>query len=85
MALEINYREYLYYSGEESNPFSSDEDRHLRKDVFWHYEKLHFFEKQNNPDIYTVKGYIKKILIHSLDEDKPELPHFKMYINNSTK
>lgn len=80
-----NFNEYLYYNGEESNPFTDDESRELRKDVFWHYEKQHFNLKNMEPETYTVKGFIKNILLHSLDEDKPDMPHYQMYLNNSSK
>ncbi|WP_313032020.1 hypothetical protein [Soonwooa sp.] len=83
--MQNNYKEYLYYDGEEENPFTDEQSRELRKDVFWHYEKLHFFAKQNDDSIFTVKGYIKNILVHSLDEDKPTLPHYQLYLNNSPK
>ncbi len=83
--MQNNYSEYLYFNGEIENPFTSDQDRELRKDVFWHYEKQHYNVKKSGEDVYTVRGYIKNILIHSLDENKPEMPHYQMYLNNSLK
>lgn len=81
----LSYSQYLYFDGETENPFTSAEHRERRMDIFWFYERQHFNASKLDPNIYTVKSYIKNILVHSLDEDKPELPHYQMYLSNSPK
>ena len=83
--MEKKFTEYLYYRGEEDNPFRTDDERKLRKDVFWHYEKIHCNVKGLDPNLSSAKDYIKNIMNHSLDENDPTGKHYRMYLNNGIK
>lgn len=83
--MQNNFSEYLYFNGEESNPFVDYETRGKRMDVFWHYEKAHYNLRKMDPGSENVKFFIMRTLMNSLDENKPSLPHFQMYLKNSPK
>lgn len=80
-----NYKEYLYFNGEDENPFKDKKSQSKRLDVFWHYEKLHNNSKSFEENLPPIKEYIKNIMLHSLDEFKSDLPNYNAYLNNSSK
>lgn len=49
----MSRKDYKYYKGEESNPFTSEDDIAKNKHMWWHYEQHYFIDKNHQNNIQT--------------------------------
>jgi hypothetical protein len=76
---------YLYFNGEKENPFNKEDDNHLNRLMWWHYEFHHFHFERQNQKFLKLEDYIKDVLNNKVDYGDLDGKLFRMYQNSSTK
>jgi len=81
--MQNKYSQYLYFRGEEENPFKSETDLNLNRHMWWHYECHYSTCKFHKDKFPNLDDYIKDILENKVDYGDPDGRLFGQYKNSS--
>ena len=74
---------YLYYHGEQKNPFQTEEDFSCNRHMWWHYEQSYFHDQDQQKTFPALDDYIKDVLNNKVDFGDLDGRLFRMYKESS--
>lgn len=74
---------YLYYHGQQKNPFQTEEDFRWNRHMWWHYEQSYFHDQNQQKMFPELDDYIKDVLNNKVDYGDLDGLLFRMYKDSS--